>query len=97
MPDQLPIIRWEEPARALGGGGGRPHSQYQDIARQLAARPGDWAVVQERHSRIGSGLASHIRKGHIDCFTPPGDFDACTRQVNGVATVYARYVGGGDA
>lgn len=96
MAEQAQIIRWEEPPPARGTGHHATFSRYEGIAKDLTKRPGEWAVVQEKQGS-GSGLATHIRMGQMTCFTPAGDFDACTRQIDGVATVYARYVGdGGD-
>lgn len=97
MPEQARIIRWEDPPRARGKGEHAAFSRYAGVANEMRSRPGEWAVIQERPGPTGSGLATHIRMGQMYCFTPAGDFDACTRQVNGIATVYARYVGDGEA
>ena len=92
VTEQASVIRWEAPPPARGTGHHVTFSRYRAVAEQLRARRGEWAVVQEKQGP-GNGLATHIRMGQMACFTPAGDFDACTRQINGVATTYACYVG----
>jgi hypothetical protein len=97
MADQVQIVRWEEPpppktrTRPTSEG----HSRYAPIAEQLRANPGRWAVVLEGRRGAGTALATHIRMGHMKCFTPAGDFEATMRAVNGRGLVYARYLGDG--
>ena len=100
MPDQATILRWEAPpppkarTRSVSLG----HSRYAPIADQLRANPGRWAVVLEGRPGVGTALATHIRMGHMKCFTPAGDFDATMRSIGGRGFVYARFVGdGGEA
>lgn len=96
MAEQVSVIRWENPpaTRAKGGGYGRPNSQYQALAEQLRSRQGVWALVSVRaEQNRAASLAGVIREGRTVCFGPRGDFDACTRAVDGMYRVYARYVG----
>jgi hypothetical protein len=93
MAEPAAVIRWEEPppGRPAGRETGNGNSRWNAVAAELRAHPGRWALIREGES--GSGLATHIRQGHIACFTPAGDFDAVSRQARGVNRVYARYVG----
>lgn len=43
-----------------------------------------------------AGIASQIKNGGIAAFRPVGDYEATTRTVGGLYTVYARYVGDGE-
>lgn len=93
------VIRWEDPpptnARWTGGSSG-PRSKYAPLAEQLRAHPGRWALVREVDRQSdAAGFASLIRFGRTICFEPRGDFDACTRAVDGRFRVYARYLGNG--
>lgn len=88
------IIRWEDPKPSNGRrDSSAPWSRYGAIADELRARPGRWAVIAEFPGRSRTSLATHVRVGAIACFTPAGDFDAVSRQVFGLSTIYARYVG----
>lgn len=94
MVEQAKIIRWEEPPPAKAAT--RPqagHSRYAAIAAELRAHRGRWAVVYEGRTTGGTALATHIRMGHMKCFTPAGDFEATMRAINGRGLVYARYLG----
>lgn len=96
MAEQAQIIRWEDPPPTHNS---YPRitsfSRYAAVADELRANPGRYAVVAE--GAHGTGLANHIKTGSVRCFTPAGDFDATFRVVNGVGTVYAAYLGDGDA
>lgn len=97
MSDQAKVIRWEEPTpRKRPGPAGQGWSRYAGLAEELRANPGRWALVAERTDG-NHGLATHIRSGQMQCFTPTGDFDAASRCVDGITRVYARYVGDGEA
>lgn len=90
---QSQIIRWEAPPpskRIKTPAAVKSHSKYDQIAADMRARPGEWAVVYEGAQNSGSGLATHIRMGQQRCFSPAGDFDALTRTIDGSTTVYAR-------
>lgn len=54
-----------------------------------------WFVVSEGSQMSGTSIAGRINRATIKCFEPRGDFEACTRIIGGVTTVYARYVGPG--
>jgi hypothetical protein len=95
MRQQHKIVRWESPPPAKGKGSTEPSSAFADIADELRANPGRWAVVKEQPGRY-SGLATHIRMGQMICFTPSGDFEATTRRLGERTVVYARYVGDGE-
>jgi hypothetical protein len=91
MAKDFDIVRWEDPPPP-----GRGHAAYSFggylIARTLKNNPGKWAVVAEWSPN--TALANHINKAHNQAFRPAGAFEAVRRIVNGVPTVYARYVGG---
>lgn len=98
MREQASVIRWEDPPpskRSLRKQDGS--SRYADVAEELRANPGRWAVVLDGLSGSGSSLATQIRMGYTVCFCPAGDFDATIRQTGGRAVVYARYVGDGES
>ncbi len=90
-------IRWEAPppAHPRSERPRGPKSALSPLADELRARPGEWAIVFEGAQQQGkaSGMAAHIRLGQVQAFTPTGDFDAVTRTVDGLARVYARYIG----
>lgn len=96
---ELAVLRWEEPPPSLTAGAKRPEqpvSKWAAIARELAARPGDWAVIFEGRPSYATSLASNIRYGQLTAFAPAGDFDATSRLLNGKRIVYARYLGDGQ-
>lgn len=99
MKEQAAIIRWEDPPRPHIMNGGRPrgsqNSRYQQIADQLRARRGEWALIEEGLSPgSASGVTSKIIGGRTICFLPEGDFEAVSRSGG---RVYARYLGDGPA
>lgn len=99
MPEPKQIIRWEKPPRPVGGGvrTSRPRpGPWDKVAVDLIANPGVPAVIQEGGSHnVAHQLAARVRRGLAACWAPAGDFDAVTRTVDGVRTVYAWYVGEG--
>lgn len=109
MPEQAQIIRWEHPPPPAPRGrlGGRrasesrrnpstshPGSRYVSVAAELRSRRGEYAVIKE--GQAASGLGSLVSLGRLHCFQPAGDYEGTTRR-NGLVTVYARYLGDGDA
>jgi hypothetical protein len=95
--EQAQVIRWEEPPAAKRSGpAGQGWSKYAALAEELRANPGRWALVAERAGTDGA-LATHIRSGQMQCFTPTGDFDAAARRVGRITRIYARYVGDQEA
>lgn len=70
---------------------------FAEAAEELRDMPGVWGVIYESPSNRATGMASHIVNGVYPCFRPPGSFQAVSRMRDGVRTLYARYVGGGDA
>lgn len=92
--EQARIIRWENPPPSLRDGAGRKRSdRFSDVAAELRAHPGRWAVIEEAAERKQSALANHIRQGAILAFAPAGDFDAVSRRVGGSNRVYACFLG----
>lgn len=90
------VLRWEEPPATRRKGGypqGLSKSRWADVADDLRARPGEWALIAETAVATNSGLATQIRMGQMVCFSPAGDFDAETRRKDGVRKVWAVYVG----
>lgn len=98
MADQVSVIRWEKPPPAKRvGGRGEVGSRYDHLADQLRANPGREALIRETPSRnTGNSVAGLIREARVRCFEPRGDFDACTRRVDGMVRVYAWYLGDGE-
>jgi hypothetical protein len=91
------VIRWESPRPT--GHTGRPRlrdARFQAAADELRALPGKWGVIVECPKGENTTLATHIRTGALAPFAPSGDFDACSRIVDGHLVVYARYLGDGD-
>lgn len=67
--------------------------QWAEIAAELRARPGRWAIVRTGPATQLSTNATAIKQGAHSAFRPGGTFDACTRW-NGYQTdLYARYIG----
>jgi len=69
---------------------------WSEIADQLRARPGEWAIVRSADKSKRSTMASNasnIQRGALAQFRPPRSFQAATRIVDGQACLYARYVG----
>lgn len=100
MDEPFRVIRWEEPPPAGNHsmGIGRPGSRYDQLAATLGANPGRWALIREGINPNSAGsLAGVIRRGSAVCFQPRGDFDARVRAVGNVASVYACYLGDGQA
>lgn len=89
----MSVIRWEEPPPATygGPGKGKPVVAHELIAIQLRRRPGVWALVLEGGSHASA--ASLISHGRIRPYAPAGSFEAVARTVNGMQSIYARYVG----
>lgn len=88
------VIRWEAPPPTTRRTVGRPRSErWDDVAAALRANPGAWAVVHQGEQRGKTEIATRIRYGHMDCFTPAGDYDATARIDDGTVTIYARYLG----
>lgn len=91
------VIRWEEPTPGRHRGNlGVGRSRYEAVAAELRANPGRWALIYEAEGDSRAALATHIRMGQVQCFSPCGDFDAVSRRIEGVERVYARYVGDGE-
>lgn len=84
-------INWEAPPEALLN---RQRRDWQNVADELRARPGQWAVVAEG---VSASTGTHIRHGRLTAFAPAGSFEARVsgaRSDEGKASkVYARYIG----
>lgn len=82
-------IRFEDPPKAP--------SSWADVAEELRAQPGRWAVVRDKSSGVKPNgfftYASRIRRG-TGPFAPAGSFEAVVRDVDGEMRVFARFVGG---
>jgi hypothetical protein len=65
--------------------------KHYSIARQLKARPGEWALIFRDRTVSTPGV---IRKGGMVAFRPAGAFEAVSRSNGkGKVDVYAKYVG----
>lgn len=85
------VLRWEKPPTS-GPLDARRFDSHA-VAADLKSRPGEWAVVAENPGN--AGLSTRIKDARqMAAFAPAGSFQACHRTVNGVKTIYARYVGG---
>jgi hypothetical protein len=89
--DLLPggVIRWEDPPPPNWSAPRTRPRPWALIAAQLKARPGEWGVIDEGGQPT---MQSRIRRGE-SWFAPRGAFEAAVRDVNGVVTLWARYVG----
>lgn len=68
----------------------RKGNKWVEIADQLRARPGEWAIVDTFGNRnAASPTSRRIRLGLLSAFRPAGEWESTTRG----ADVYARYVG----
>lgn len=70
-----------------------PESKYAPIARELRARPGEWALVYVGTKVKATSLANSIRFASNTAFRPAYDFEAVSRTIAGRTRCYARYVG----
>jgi hypothetical protein len=88
------VIRWEEPRKEHGNSRSQAGSPWWDIANELRAKPGCWALVHEGKHGTASGWQNRIKKGSRPAFEPAGSFEAVTNTEAEVTKLYARYVGG---
>jgi hypothetical protein len=92
--DIATILRWEDPPPRDARGRTAyppPDSKYADLADELRARPGEWALIYNGDKTRATHLATTIRLGQIPVFAR--DFDAVTRTIAGRTRTYARYIG----
>lgn len=93
---QRSILRWQDPPPQLNGHvsvGRTPGSPWDDIAKVLRDEPGRWAVIFEGTAPAANSLAVRIRQAICRCFSPAGTYEARLRSIDGVHTVFVRYVG----
>lgn len=102
MPDRT-ILRWEEPRPKRAGVRATQDSYdtnggvWREVADDLRAKQGDWAVLSEGdHKAVYHSLSAAIRFGTLLDFRPALTFDATVRHDRGWYTLYARYVGDED-
>jgi hypothetical protein len=92
------VLDWQDPPREVldardSRGGRRRESKLAGLAEELRLKPAEWALVYDGPSTgAASGMATHIRLGQLQAFTPTGDFDA----VSCKGRAWARYVGGDE-
>jgi hypothetical protein len=82
------VLRWEDPPSRT-----RRQPANEDwylIAAQLRGKPGEWGVVTETAT---TAVPVQIRQGSMLAFRPAGSFESKGFRVNGIYTVYARYIG----
>jgi len=97
VAEPLYVLRWQTPPPAARPGGpGRRSSMFEEVADELRDMPRTWGVIWEGPKRRGA-LANHINTGTIPSFRPAGTFEAVARRFGGTWSVYARYLGDGEA
>jgi hypothetical protein len=85
-------LKFEEPPEPQRGRASL--EEQREFAKQLRARPGQWAVVTVRTTAAEAGQYAYtVRKGVRKLFQPAGTFEAVSRKVGDEHRVYARYVG----
>ena len=91
MTANEPLVTWADPPLITKG---RYSTRWREVAKQLRARPNEWAMVA---SAAPPSTASHIRTGKLAAFSPAGHFEATARRGPDLPAnrriVYARYVG----
>jgi hypothetical protein len=82
-------MKWESPKAH-----GTERHNWLKIAYELKDHPGEWALVAEDVVRT---YVTHIKRGNIKAFYPPGSYEAVSRGYGTdhtrTAKLYARYVG----
>jgi len=87
----------------LPGAGDEPpngrNGKHEQIARQLRARPAEWArVAIVTSSNSANSMAYQIRSAYYKAYEPKGSYEAVARTEARNNTVWARYIGmDGDA
>lgn len=101
MSEQRRIIRWEAPPPTKYGKGrgrrpqGDGRDQWETVAADLRAQPGEWAVIAEMENNGPvSTLTSAIKRGATPAWEPAGAFDAAMRKQGDLTVVYAVYLAG---
>jgi hypothetical protein len=86
-------VTWTEPP----GPNRRGRRPWEEIAAELRAHPGEWALVAEN---VSSVTTHAITRGTFRAFEPAGAFESVSRRgencEHGRTNAYARYVGGPD-
>ena len=82
-------MKWQSPDKH-----GSERHDWLEIAYELKENPGQWALVGENVLRT---YVTHIKKGTVKAFHPPGSFEAVSRgygtDTTRTAKLYARYIG----
>jgi hypothetical protein len=82
------IVQWEAPPPRRWGA----VHDWQAIAKELKAWPGEWALVAVCASQTtAASTARYIRAGKYKPLS--SGFEATARTVDGEARIYARYIG----
>lgn len=83
------IAAWEAPPEKIADVDSASN-KYTDLAAQLRARKGEWALLEPRRNvQSARSLASNVRNGKLASFEPGGAFEARTMDTR----VWIRYVG----
>lgn len=72
-----------------------PKLSYEDVASQLRARPGEWAIIRTylNQGSAANNAAQYIRQGKSPHFML-GQYEATTRPgKSGYTDLWARYIG----
>lgn len=79
-------IKWEAPPQSQRGKGA-----YNDFAKALRDRPGDWALLSED---TASATVTGVNRGTLSAFRPAGAFEARGSSVGRHRSkVWVRFVG----
>lgn len=87
---EIRVVRWEEPPAPCAS---QAKARYDlaALGRELAARPGEWAVVLEsRHQAVAHRVAQMVKVR----LGGRGRMETVTRQVGDEYRAYARWVPG---
>jgi len=89
-------LTWEQPPSSSHGPGSAGMGVQQRLAREIAERPGEWALML---TGVGVDVANsagrRLRRGVIEPENPYGKFEAVTRkQDDGTYNLWAKFIGG---
>lgn len=91
----MTVLLWATPPGQMRGQKPMVDDDWGSVAKELRDNPGRWGVIWEGDDPgYAANLASSVQVGRYPSFRPGGSFEAVSRKRDGVARVYARFVGG---